>query len=185
MPRHYKAVKDEDIQRLAQEDFDFKRKLSSCRLVENLKQLFCSLIASDRKYADPTPVLSALCDDYGNELAIGDQKDIGEFNLVFLSRIEDGLEESRKDKQMDIEHKGEKKEKSDFEDSPSKINVFGKEEEGGSMLRRSSIRIHERSIIAEQFIGKIENSFINEKENVLLVLLRSAKQNSNYSVCCS
>ena len=35
-------------------------------------------------------------DDYGNELAIGDQKDIGEFNLVFLSRIEDGFEESRK-----------------------------------------------------------------------------------------
>jgi ubiquitin carboxyl-terminal hydrolase 25/28 len=30
-------------------------------------------------------------DDYGNELAIGDQKDIGEFNLIFLSRIEDGL----------------------------------------------------------------------------------------------
>ena len=62
-------------------------------------------------------------DDYGNELTIGDQKDIGEFNLVFLSRIEDGLEESRKDKQMDIEH-GEKE---NFIDSPSKINVFGKE----------------------------------------------------------
>jgi ubiquitin carboxyl-terminal hydrolase 25/28 len=68
-----------------------------------LKALFSQLIASDRKYADPTPVLSALVDDYGNELAIGDQKDIGEFNLVFLSRIEDGLEEARKDKAMDIE----------------------------------------------------------------------------------
>ena len=68
-------------------------------------------------------MLSSIVDDYGNELTIGDQKDIGEFNLVFLSRIEDGLEESRKDKQMDIEH-GEKE---NFIDSPSKINVFGKE----------------------------------------------------------
>ena len=41
---------------------------------------------------DPTPVISSIVDDYGNELAIGDQKDIGEFNLIFLSRIEDGLE---------------------------------------------------------------------------------------------
>jgi ubiquitin carboxyl-terminal hydrolase 25/28 len=54
------------------------------------------MIASDRKYLDPTLVLSSIVDDYGNELAIGDQKDIGEFNLVFLSRIEDGFEESRK-----------------------------------------------------------------------------------------
>jgi ubiquitin carboxyl-terminal hydrolase 25/28 len=46
-------------------------------LVENLKALFCSLIASDRKYLDPTAVLSTIVDDYGNELAIGDQKDIG------------------------------------------------------------------------------------------------------------
>ncbi len=51
------------------------------------------MIASDRKYVDPTPVLSAVVDDYGNELPIGDQKDIGEFNLIFLSRIDEGLGE--------------------------------------------------------------------------------------------
>ena len=70
--------------------------------MENLKQLFCGLIASDRKYIDPTPVISSIVDDYGNDLVIGDQKDIGEFNLVFLSRIEDGLEEARKGKEMDV-----------------------------------------------------------------------------------
>jgi ubiquitin carboxyl-terminal hydrolase 25/28 len=63
------------------------------------------LIASDRKYIDPTAVISSIVDDYGNDLAIGDQKDIGEFNLVFLSRIEDGLEEARKDKEMEVEKK--------------------------------------------------------------------------------
>jgi ubiquitin carboxyl-terminal hydrolase 25/28 len=35
------------------------------------------MIASDRKYIDPTPVLTSIVDDYGNELPIGDQKDIG------------------------------------------------------------------------------------------------------------
>lgn len=79
---------------------EFKRKLASCKLVQHLKNLFCSLIASDRKYLDPTPVITSIVDDYGNDLAVGDQKDIGEFNLIFLSRIEDGLEEARKQKQM-------------------------------------------------------------------------------------
>ena len=46
----------------------------------------------------------------------------------------------------------------------SKINAFGGEET--SLLRRSSIRIHEQSIIASQFLGKMEHTFINEKENV-------------------
>jgi len=56
---------------------------------------------------DPTMVITSIVDDYGNDLAVGDQKDIGEFNLVFLSRIEDGLEEARKEKQMEVENKPE------------------------------------------------------------------------------
>lgn len=54
------------------------------------------MIASDRKYLDPTNVMTSIVDDYGNQLPIGDQKDIGEFNLVFLSRIDEGLELSKK-----------------------------------------------------------------------------------------
>jgi len=88
---------------------------------------------------------------------VGDQKDIGEFNLIFLSRIEDGLEEARKLKQMAVEKKPEEKEMEEM--SLSKINSFGGEE--SSLMRRSSIRIHEESIIANQFLGKIEHTFIN------------------------
>ena len=87
MPKKYVGIKDEDIQKYMQTDLDFRRKLTSCRLVEHLKNLFCSLTATDRKYMDPTPVITSIVDDYGNDLALGDQKDIGEFNLVFLSRI--------------------------------------------------------------------------------------------------
>jgi ubiquitin carboxyl-terminal hydrolase 25 len=58
------------------------------------------MIASDRKYIDPSLVLSSLVDDYGNELPVGDQKDIGEFNLIFLSRIDEGLSELYKKDKM-------------------------------------------------------------------------------------
>lgn len=42
-----------------------------------MKILFARMINSDRKYLDPTDVISSIVDDYGNDLAIGDQKDIG------------------------------------------------------------------------------------------------------------
>jgi hypothetical protein len=38
-------------------------------------------------------VLQALVDDYGHPILFGEQKDIGEFNLNFLERIEEGLGE--------------------------------------------------------------------------------------------
>ena len=50
-----------------------------------------NLIGSHKKYIDPTEVVKSICDDFGNHLPIGDQKDVGEFNNYFLSRIEEGL----------------------------------------------------------------------------------------------
>lgn len=49
------------------------------------------MIGTNKKYVDPTEVLKSICDDFGNHLPIGDQKDVGEFNHYFLSRVEDGL----------------------------------------------------------------------------------------------
>ena len=40
---------------------------------------------SDKKYADPTHVLNCVTDDSGQNVNIGDQADIGEFNGIFLS----------------------------------------------------------------------------------------------------
>jgi ubiquitin carboxyl-terminal hydrolase 25/28 len=56
-----------------------------------MKILFSFMARSDKKYADPTGVLKAIVDDFGNPVEIGDQKDIGEFNSTFLSRISEGL----------------------------------------------------------------------------------------------
>ena len=46
---------------------------------------------SDKKYADPTQVLRNITNTDGRPVDIGDQADIGEFNGIFLSRIEEGL----------------------------------------------------------------------------------------------
>jgi len=55
------------------------------------------MILGNRKYVDPTPVLKAVTDDYGNPVLIGEQRDIGEFNLNFLERIEEGLGERKQE----------------------------------------------------------------------------------------
>jgi ubiquitin carboxyl-terminal hydrolase 25 len=51
------------------------------------------MIMANRKYVDPTTVLKSLTDDFGNKVQVGEQKDLGEFNLNFLERIEEGLGE--------------------------------------------------------------------------------------------
>ena len=48
---------------------------------------------TNKKYTEPSNVLLNLVDDFGQPLLIGEQKDIGEFNLNFLERIEEGLGE--------------------------------------------------------------------------------------------
>jgi hypothetical protein len=55
------------------------------------------MIMANRKYVDPTSVLQSLVDDFGNRLLVGEQKDIGEFNLNFIERIEEGLGEKSQD----------------------------------------------------------------------------------------
>jgi ubiquitin carboxyl-terminal hydrolase 25/28 len=52
------------------------------------------MIGSDKKYVDPTEVVKSISDDFGNLLPIGDQKDVGEFNNYFLSRVDEGLQSS-------------------------------------------------------------------------------------------
>lgn len=56
-------------------------------LIKNLKILFAEMTIGNKKYADPTKVLKSITDDSGNPIMLGDQKDIGEFNDSFLSRV--------------------------------------------------------------------------------------------------
>jgi hypothetical protein len=134
-PEHLKNVKDAEKGK----DPELKRKLASVQLVKSLQLLFAGMIISDKKYLDPTSVITSVVDDYGNELPIGDQKDIAEFNLFFLARVEEAisLQDKYSGKRIAEESRG-------LEDSPSKVGVIGDHME---MMKRSSIKIMEESTI--------------------------------------
>ncbi|CAD8145218.1 unnamed protein product [Paramecium octaurelia] len=68
-----------------------RRVANSVLLLKNLQNLFVLMIGSDRQFVDPKQVIHSIYDDFGKALPIGDQKDVGEFNNYFLSRIDEGL----------------------------------------------------------------------------------------------
>lgn len=45
-----------------------------------------------KKYLDPSAVLTSIVDDVGEKFKIGEEKDMQEFNDMFLSRIQDAQE---------------------------------------------------------------------------------------------
>jgi ubiquitin carboxyl-terminal hydrolase 25/28 len=49
------------------------------------------MCAGDKKYVNPAKVLKSITNDSGEPIELGDQKDIGEFNDSFLSRVQEGL----------------------------------------------------------------------------------------------
>ena len=70
------------------EEVKFLKKLNTARdLIKHLRILFGKISKSDKKYADPTDVLRSLTDDCGRPFEIGNERDIGEFNDTFLSRV--------------------------------------------------------------------------------------------------
>ena len=54
------------------------------------------MLLSNVKYQDPTRVLESIVDDNGQGISIYEQKDIGEFFINLLDRLQDGLGENKK-----------------------------------------------------------------------------------------
>ena len=50
----------------------------------------------NKKYLDPSCVLTTLVDDDGEPFKVGEEKDMHEFNDMFLSRIQDAQESLKK-----------------------------------------------------------------------------------------
>jgi len=85
-----------DLDRMKEMDNIEKIKVKSSReLVKNMQYLFAGMLLSNVKYQDPTKVLESIVDDNGVGLSIYEQKDIGEFFLNFLERMQDGLGENK------------------------------------------------------------------------------------------
>jgi ubiquitin carboxyl-terminal hydrolase 25/28 len=72
---------------------DMHRTKACTVFAEQLAFLLSRMVLLDKKYTEPSSVLRALVDDFGEPLKVGEQKDIGEFNLNFLQRIEEGFGE--------------------------------------------------------------------------------------------
>lgn len=67
----------------------------SVELIRALQKMFAGMLLSNVKYQDPTEVLEAIVDDNGDPISIYEQKDIGEFFLNLLDRLQDGLGENK------------------------------------------------------------------------------------------
>lgn len=67
----------------------------STSLLFSLQRLFAQLALSERKAVDPSPVLARMRDDAGKQVFIGDESYMGEFNMWFVSQLEDGLKVER------------------------------------------------------------------------------------------
>ena len=102
-------------------------------LVNKLKELFTTLIKSNKKYQDASDVLRALRDEFGNPIPIGDQKDISEFHLQFINCLYDEMkpkeevkhEEAKVEVQVEEEVKEESEEdnkQADLERKNSKVS---------------------------------------------------------------
>jgi len=149
-PNSKDSVKKEEKKEEKKEDSkknEKNRKKASVELVLNLQKLFSYLTSSNRKYVEPTDVLKALVDDYGNQISIGEQKDAGEFNIIFLSEINEALQ---------LEEI-----KSNFPPplSPSKSLIENSPRKSPSITRSQNLGIPNMLASMTQ---KLNNTFINE-----------------------
>ena len=65
---------------------------SGKELILELQKLFAAMCMGSKKYLDPSAVLTSIVDDVGEKFKIGEEKDMQEFNDMFLSRIQDAQE---------------------------------------------------------------------------------------------
>lgn len=49
------------------------------------------MAVGSKKYLDPNGVLESVLDDQGDQVAIGEEKDIAEYNSMLLTRIQDAF----------------------------------------------------------------------------------------------
>ena len=57
------------------------------KLIRELQILFATMALGNKKYINPSGVLQSVLDDQGDQVAIGEEKDISEYNSVLLTRI--------------------------------------------------------------------------------------------------
>mmetsp|Transcript_65238 Transcript_65238/g.211248 ORF Transcript_65238/g.211248 Transcript_65238/m.211248 type:complete len:1145 (-) Transcript_65238:110-3544(-) len=67
------------------------RRLHGISLASELRQLFAFGLFTNRSCVDPSLLLAQLVDRRGQKLPIGSQEDVGEFMLMLLEQLEEGI----------------------------------------------------------------------------------------------
>ncbi|KAL4443149.1 hypothetical protein ABPG74_002216 [Tetrahymena malaccensis] len=159
-----------------------KRVKASVELVSALQELYILLIGSDKKYIDPSKVIKSIVDEQGNQIQIGDQQDIGEFNLTFLARVDEGLSYSKR-----TFNKGAMEEElvhSLMRSSSTSIS------QGETELQRSiSISMSDTSVVNSNFFGKAsihmsyplgDETFEKQEEELFNIIFLDIKHKELY-----
>ena len=64
---------------------------SGMQLIRELQILFSTMALGNKKYLDPNGVLKSVLDNQGDQVAIGEENDISEYNSILLTRIQDAF----------------------------------------------------------------------------------------------
>ncbi|CAD8126422.1 unnamed protein product [Paramecium sonneborni] len=177
-----------------------KRIKSSIDLVVHLQRLFAYLVHTDRKYVDPYRVFLNVVDEFGNRFQLGDQKDWAEFNLQFITCIDEGLK-YHENKIMDAEIQS----KEEYGEIQESDQYQQERNRSGITLSRSMILLDEnktklieqqplqsqpqnQTIINRLFFGKTKEYITHpnqrnqseEQEQIFLQIILNVKNRSLY-----
>lgn len=147
---------------------------ASRTLIRQLKVLFGQMTKSDKKYGDPTPVLNAITDNYGKPVEIGNEQDIGEFNGIFLARVQEGLnfrkiydeakERLMQQEQEELKQAAENQEADDLKMQKLDSSIIVEqtdskqvEEKKYQDVKDTDMKNEEKDVIDENFKGKIRS----------------------------
>ena len=91
------------------------------------------MIRSDRKYISPKALSETVVDDEGIAIQLGDEKDVGEFNINFLARVDEAIS---------------------AQSSPLLRSSFKPQMSLGTKGLKSSLAIQNESFISRSFFGR-------------------------------
>jgi len=74
-----------------QSPLEEKLKKKSFELIISLQRLFIFMKHGNKKVLSPKAAIDSILDNEGNLIEVGEEKDLGEFSLIFFTRLVEGL----------------------------------------------------------------------------------------------
>lgn len=131
--------------------------------VKQLQKLFALMTLSEKKYIDPTDVLNSLVDDYGNQILIGDQKDVTELNFQILALVDEALSyefKRNKKAQSLISLNGRDNQSQIIEIEEEDFNIMS-----SIKLLKKYTKYFDETEFAKLFFGKLQESITYIENN--------------------